>query len=378
MTEIIRNVSEATETLREGVAEGEHSRNLPAKSVAALRSSGVFKMMMPREVGGGDCHPCEMVEALEIVSAADPAAGWCAMIGCDIGHYYRRLEPSARAALKMNAESIVAGWLSPIGDAKIQDDGILVSGSWAYASGINHANVVVLGTKLDNGDGVNRHVLALVEKDSVVVENNWNTLGLRASGSHNYTCNNVYVPFDRVLEVPAADVAQADPYSRQDILLSKMPGIPLGVANAAIAYARGLLRGDTELSGNETRRNVSLSQQCKLEAFGQALMLYRIAKDSVHRSLEEYWKLAERGLPVATPIRVHMALARYNAFKAADEVVRMLFDAFGNIAIHSSQGPLERLLRDITTMKQHAVAQRKIVSGIADLALFQRAGVAFV
>src|SRR5262249_52822089 len=62
-------------------AETEAGRRLPPDLADAMAAAGLFKVCVPAAYGGGEAAPAALVEAIEIVSAADGSAGWCFMIG---------------------------------------------------------------------------------------------------------------------------------------------------------------------------------------------------------------------------------------------------------------------------------------------------------
>ena len=73
-------------------------RRLPLDLVADLKRAGVFRMPMPRAWGGPEMTPRAQSEVVELLSAADPAVGWCVMIGSDAGFYAAFLDEAPRAS----------------------------------------------------------------------------------------------------------------------------------------------------------------------------------------------------------------------------------------------------------------------------------------
>ena len=61
--------------------EIEQARQLPADLAAELVATGVFKLCVPRDLGGGEAHPAVLLEAIESASRADGSVGWNIMIG---------------------------------------------------------------------------------------------------------------------------------------------------------------------------------------------------------------------------------------------------------------------------------------------------------
>jgi hypothetical protein len=77
------------------------------------------------------------------------------------------------------------------GNAVPHDGGFLLSGSWSFASGIKHGtHIHTLG--IIEGTGEPRIFVLPVEKVKLI--DNWNVMGLRATGSIDYTIDSVYVP----------------------------------------------------------------------------------------------------------------------------------------------------------------------------------------
>ncbi|MFD9203850.1 acyl-CoA dehydrogenase family protein, partial [Streptomyces anthocyanicus] len=89
---ILANARTVAPVLREEAAANEQGRRLSARTVEALRSTGVFRMAMPRSWGGPEVDIRTQTDIVEELSAADGAAGWCAMIGSDGGFYTSALD----------------------------------------------------------------------------------------------------------------------------------------------------------------------------------------------------------------------------------------------------------------------------------------------
>src|SRR6478672_7691680 len=63
------------------------ARRLPDDLVAALQRAGVFRMPMPAAWGGPEVSLPDQNRIVETLATADPAVGWCCMIGSDAGFY---------------------------------------------------------------------------------------------------------------------------------------------------------------------------------------------------------------------------------------------------------------------------------------------------
>ena len=79
--------------IRAASAALETTRQFPAALVDALAAAGLFQLYLPQAMGGLEVPPLTAFRAIEALSQADGAVGWCAMIAV--------------------AESLFLGWLSP-------------------------------------------------------------------------------------------------------------------------------------------------------------------------------------------------------------------------------------------------------------------------
>ena len=91
-------------------------------------------------------------EVVEILSAADASVGWCVMIGSDAGFYSAFLEEGAARALYPDLDMVTAGMLQPAGRALRVPGGYRVSGRWSFGSGSTHADVIIGGCLVFDGD----------------------------------------------------------------------------------------------------------------------------------------------------------------------------------------------------------------------------------
>ena len=127
--------------IRECADEAERERRLPQRLAEAMAAAGLHRMAAPKSLGGLECNPRTQIEAIEIVSAADGAAGWTLMIGVEIlGFLGASLDKEAADKIYADPGLIAAGALNPLGRATPEDGGFRVSGQWPFASGCHNAH----------------------------------------------------------------------------------------------------------------------------------------------------------------------------------------------------------------------------------------------
>src|SRR4051812_39229925 len=102
----------------------ERDRRLAPPIVEAMRKAGVFHMLVPRALGGGEAHPLDMLSVLEELAIADASTAWVAMIGSTSGLTCAFLdEAAAREILGDGPGVIAAGVVAPRGTATPVDGG---------------------------------------------------------------------------------------------------------------------------------------------------------------------------------------------------------------------------------------------------------------
>src|SRR5438105_1054668 len=98
---------EVVEGARVAGGFGDEHRSLAPDVVEAAKRSGLFCMALPRQLGGLELDPPEIVDALERLSHADGAAGWCGLIG-QATVFFGWLEPAVAKELLDGAPHLCA------------------------------------------------------------------------------------------------------------------------------------------------------------------------------------------------------------------------------------------------------------------------------
>ena len=273
-------------------------RRLPADLVAKLKSAGVFRMPMPRAWGGPEMAPRAQVEVIEVLSAADPSVGWCAMIGSDAGFYSAFLEDEPARKLFPDLDCVTAGLIQPAGQARRTDGGYRVSGRWAFGSGCTHADVIAAGCIVLEDEkpvitkrGLPESRVVMAPASSWRILDTWYTTGLAGSGSNDYTVDGLFVPAEHSFSLFDAPRRREPLYAFNGMFFANMHGVPLGLARRAIDTVRALAaqkRGLPEF--------VLLKDLPRVRgALARAEMMLGAARAYTYETLDSVWaSLVER------------------------------------------------------------------------------------
>lgn len=334
-----------------GAAErNERERRLDEETVEVLRATGVFESLVPAELGGGEVEPAELIAAVEAISAADGSAGWCAGVGATAGLAAAYLPPDAASRLFGPPPGIAAGVFAPRGKLTAVGDGgrMALSGRWPLASGITHADVAGFGCiHPERGP-----LYAVVPRDAVKVIETWDSLGLRATGSHD-----VEIPGIEVAPSDVVDLVGGSPVAGGPLYRFPLFGLlALSVSAVCTGLALGALEDLKEAAA--TRKPLgstrSLAERGTTQAtVAEAEAALRAARAGVDAAVAHAWDRAVDGEELEIDDRVALRLAATHAAQVSVGVVDTAHRLSGSGGLYA--GLPERRLRDVHTAAQHMI-----------------------
>jgi alkylation response protein AidB-like acyl-CoA dehydrogenase len=344
----------------EHAAWGDREGRLAEPVVEALHREGLFGMWVPKSVpGGAELDVLSSLRVIENVSYGDPSAGWVLMASAlAIGTGAAYLHPSAVAELFSGTRlPVIAGQGTRPGTAVPRDGGFLLSGSWSFASGIKHGtHIHTLG--VIEGTGEPRIFVLPVGQATLI--DNWDVLGLRGTGSIDYTIDSVFVP---------------DGYTHFAITETPRTGgalYTMGIIGfAAIchsAWACGIghrmLDELTKSVRAKSGRAGALGESDSfLEQYAQAEAAYRAARALVYETWDDVRETLDAGGRLSVRHHTMIRLAMAHATWSSQAVAAFVYKSGATTALRA--GTLQRLFRDMHAGTQHVTSSPPV---------FQRAG----
>lgn len=356
-TSILESVRRLASIIRDHADDGERDRCLSKPVVRELVDAGIFRMLVPRSLGGEEVDPMTACRVVEEVATQDGATGWCAMIGACNG-YFGGLMPSAGAReVYADRDVVLAGTFRPTGVAVAVDGGYRLTGRWPFASGITHSHWLMGGCRIMDGDrprttsaGAPVVKLLFLPRAEATVLDTWYTGGLRGTGSHDFEVKDVFVPSGRTLWFADPPVEAGPLYRFPTIALfsTLIASVPLGIARRAIEAFKALAKVKTPTGSQELLRLSPVAQS----QLGQAEGLLRAGRAFLFEALDEAWTVVNRGEPLTWMQRGLLWLSATQATTQALEAVDIVYRAGGASSVYAST-QLERCVRDIRAASQH-------------------------
>ena len=343
--------------IRERRKEIEAARQLPGDLVDRLATTGVFRMTVPRVLGGDETSPVEVMRAIETVSAADGSAGWCVMnaAGCNVAAGYMD-ETGAREIFTDPARPS-AGIAAPAGAAARVDGGVRIRGRWPFASGVTHCPWIWAGCiVMENGKPrMTGHgpeiVHAWVPTNEIQIHDTWQVSGLRGTGSYDFSIEDAFVPDRRVFRLLDPAGHRGEPLYRMPPLglyTYLVPCVSLGIARGALddLLALAQTKVPTFYTAPLADRAIAQTEVARAEAALGG------ARSFLYEAVESVWDAVLAG---ADPGPRSLALGRAAATHAAETgatVARTVNVLAGGSAIYADSA-FQRHARDAEAVLHH-------------------------
>lgn len=338
--------------------EIERTRRIPAALLDKLHDARLYRMLLPRSVGGDEIDPGAYLLAIAEISSHDASVGWNLFVANSAALLAPHLAPETAQTIFGNPRALVA-WGPPNEHvATAEDGGYRLNGCWSFASGCRNATWMGAHCRVrEPDDAIRAHpdgrpfiLSLLVPVDQATLIDTWNTIGLRGTASDSYTVEDVFVPeaFTGTRELPNGRRERGALYAfpQQGIYA-------VGVAGVALGIARAMLDAFTELAAEKTPRGLSkLAESAGVQA-GVAKGEARIGAAHAYllETLNEITARAPQEKAIDISDRARVRLATTNAIHGAIETADWLYKNAGVDAIFPGS-PYERRFRDIHTLSQ--------------------------
>jgi len=337
--------------------EGDRQGQLSSPVVDALHREGLFGMWVPRSIPGGvELDPLSSLRVIENLAYGDPSVGWVLMASAlAIGTGAAYLQDEAVSALFSGERlPVIAGQGTRPGTAVPAAGGFRLTGSWSFASGIKHStHIHTLG--IIEGTGEPRIFVLPVGQATLL--DNWDVLGLRATGSIDYRIDDVFVP-----EAYTHFAVTETPRRGGSLFTLGIVGFAVichsgwacGIGRRLLDELMKKVRSGIGRSGSQAENEGFHEQYAKAEA------TYRSARALVFETWAGVQDSLERGDPPSMQQHTLMRLAMAHMTWSCHEVSEFVYKSAGTLALRA--GTIQRLFRDMHAGTQHITSAPPVFS----------------
>ncbi len=341
----------------------EKERKVTPEVMKALHEAKLFRLLMPRSIGGSEADPLSYMQVLEEVSAADASTGWCLGqgLGCSLASAF--VERAVAAEIFDKPDGVLA-WGPPNGAKAVRTKGgYRVTGRGRFASGSPNATWFGGHSEVCNEDGspakdakghpVMRTML-FPARDCEIIKV-WDVIGLRGTGSDDYAVKDLFVPDahttwrdsvpDRTEKGPLYNIPLLTMYGMG------FSGVAQGIARTVLDEFMKVAQGK-KASGS----SVPLCENAVIQSqTAQAVAKLLSGRAFLVKMIKEFYQASAAGGDFSLDLRAKLRISITWSMQQAKDVVDFCYHAAGTNAIFE-KNPFERRFRDIHTVTQQGQA----------------------
>ena len=343
--------------LNEHAQWGDENGRLADQVVDALHENRIFGMWVPRELGGSELDPISSLQVIDQLTYGDASTAWVTMaasLAIGTGGAYLG-QQAVDEIFGGERFPVIAGQGTRPGTAVPADGGHLLSGSWSFASGIKHSGFIhTLGVV--DGTGEPRIFVLPVEQATLI--DNWDVMGLRATGSIDYTIDSVFVPEHFSHFAVSESPERGNLYRLGIINIAGIchSGWALGMGRRMLDELRKMAQAKAGRPG-QIAENPSFH-----ENFARVEGLYRAARALIFETWGDVTQTIESGEGLSVDQNTNIRLGTIHVTQAAHEVTKFVYASSGTTGLR--EGTIQRYFRDMHAGTQHVIPSLPIQQAV--------------
>ncbi len=352
--EAVRRAEALIPYLQREAGAGEKATHLPQHVLDVLHESGLLRSLQPKAWGGMELDFLAYFELPEILGRGDGSAAWTF---ANLASHHRSLAQWPMQAQEEiwgdNPDACIASGIAfAQGRGKRVDGGIRLTGQWGFSSGVDVSQWNMLACVVMDGDKPVDWCMNVVPKSDYEVIDDWQTIGLRGSGSRTVRCKDVFVPAHRVLSMHVHRPGHAYPgLNTHTNPTFKVPSQALGaycIGGALLGNAQAAL--DATIEAVKSRSTSYTS--AKMRDFQTVQLRIGMAGAKIHairhqfraNCIEAFERYRANGvLTLEEKLRYKRDAAM--GMKIVHEAVDSLYEMAGANGIYDNV-PMQRIFRD--------------------------------
>jgi alkylation response protein AidB-like acyl-CoA dehydrogenase len=351
--------------LRAAADRIEAGTELPPDVLDALFDAGMFKLLLPRAYGGFELAPLAYIQCVEAIAEGDASAAWCMNqgSGCSMASAY--VAPDVAREIWGGRRDVVAWGQGPGAKAVRVEGGWRVTGTWSFASGSRHATwlgamcpcLAADGTPMVRPDGKAWERTFMFRREAARIDDVWQVMGLRGTGSDNYTIDGLFVDdahaLTREYEPERQQPGALYSFQAMQLYAGGFASVALGVSRAMLDAFVALARTKSQAWSADALRDNQAVQH--IVSFSDAA--WKAARAGLHKAVDDAWQDVLRTGVLSLAHRIEIRQAATYAIHVSRDMAHAVFHEAGSTAIFTGH-PFERRLRDVNSVSQQLQGRR--------------------
>jgi 3-hydroxy-9,10-secoandrosta-1,3,5(10)-triene-9,17-dione monooxygenase len=322
----------------ERAARTDAERRIPPETVCELRDARLFRIEQPPAFGGFGMRQLDRIQVSRTLARACGSTGWVHAVLAGHSSLIAQFSPDVRQEVwGKDDEALASSAFAPTGRMARSDGGYRLEGRFPFSSGCELAQWALVGTRAtDEGDAPK---LALVPMASLQILDDWQTLGLRGTGSKTLQASDVFVPANRVLPAAKLDATTA-PLS----LCAVAVGMAEGAIDRFVEHVVGRVSPVTGLKASDSEIIQAVVAEASAEVDAAWLL--------IERDIRFHEALAAAGKAASDSEKARLRRDQGYVGRLVTRAVERLYAACGGSAAYDKT-PLQRVFRDVQTGALH-------------------------
>ena len=344
-------------------AAAEKAGRIPEETIRELHESGLWRINQPARVGGGEYDYYLLVEVAHELSRGCASTGWV-YVNLAVHHWMLAMWPpqGQDTVWRNNPDALISSSvIYPAGKAEKVDGGYVLSGHWPFCSGILHSEWIMLGAMVAGAGpkgGPEPRMFLVATKDLKIFDQ-WDVMGLCATGSVDSECADLFVPDYMTLagDATRGDLTPGSAVNPAPVFRQPVGGLfPHLIATIMLGIGRGIwdlgVESMRERSARQSGRKIAdlVPVQNKVAETGAMIEAGRAL---LAANFAEAEKLAEAGIVPSIEAKLRWRRDGSFAAKLGADAAHALYRVMGASGMFNASA-LQRPIRDLTAGATHA------------------------
>jgi 3-hydroxy-9,10-secoandrosta-1,3,5(10)-triene-9,17-dione monooxygenase len=359
---VLDGVRDLLPTIRGRAEEAERLRVVPDASIKELEETGFYRLLQPKRYGGLEADPVDFYTGIKEIAGACGSTGWVSsVVGVHPWQVALFADEAQQAVWGEDQNTRLSSSYAPTGKATLADGGFTLSGRWSFSSGCDHCQWVLLGGLVFNAEGqVVDFRTFMIPRSDYTIEDVWNTVGLRGTGSNDIVVEDVFVPEAFTLSMSDTGRCYGPGQAVNTSNLYKLPFhsiFTMTISTPLIGMAYGAYAEHVEMQRKRVRA-AYLAEKTANDPYA-SVRIARAANEidsawvlQLH-NVRELQACVERGEKIPLDLRLRVRRDQVIASERAIRAIDSMFESSGGRAL--AEGTyLQRAWRDAHAGRVHA------------------------